>query len=419
LSYRYRAQWVLPIVSPPIRDGWVTVDNGRIVEVGPPQIGPPQIGTGPTLAGAAIEDIDLGRVALLPGLINAHTHLELSWLWGKTPPADSLPAWVGTLLARRAEAVQDDPTLLRQGIVDALEAGTAAVGDISNTLASVAVLAESPLHAVVFREIIGFNPADPARVVAEARAALLARQTPGHVRLRLAPHAPYSVAPTLIAAIAAEARQRGEVTSIHLGESPEETAFLAQGAGPWRDLLQQRGVWPEGWRPPACSSVEHLDRLGALSDQLLVVHGVQFTDRDLETLAARGCTLVTCPRSNLWVGVGAPPVERFYTSGVRVAIGTDSLASNSDLNLFSELALLHGLAPAVPPARLLASATREGALALGLDDMGLLAPGALARIIAIDLPIEVRNVEEYLVEGIEPTQIAWVPPASGPFAPVL
>ena len=142
-------------------------------------------------------------------------------------------------------------------------------------------------------------------------------------------------------------------------------------------------------------------------------------DADLARLAASGATLVTCPRSNLWVGVGPPPVERFYASGVRIAVGTDSLASNSDLNVFSELALLHRLAPSVEPSRLLASATREGALALGLDDMGHLAPGALARIIAIDLPLDVRNVEEYLVEGIEPTQIAWVPPATGPFAPVL
>jgi cytosine/adenosine deaminase-related metal-dependent hydrolase len=128
---------------------------------------------------------------------------------------------------------------------------------------------------------------------------------------------------------------------------------------------------------------------------------------------------VTCPRSNLWVGAGPPPADRFFASGVRVAIGTDSLASTSDLNLFSELALLHTLAPDVPPSRLLESATRQGALALGLDDLGLLEPGALARIIAIDLPIDVRNVESYLVEGIEPTQIAWVPPATGPFAPVL
>lgn len=400
---------MLPITSPPIRDGWVSVDHGRIVAVG---AGRPE-------SDPAIEDVDLGRVAVLPGLVNAHTHLELSWLWGKVPPAPSLPEWVGAMMARRAEAAQDDPAALRQAVIDALEAGTAAVGDISNSLASASILAESPLHAVVFREVIGFNPADPAAVAASARASIADLTMPPHVRLRLAPHAPYSVAPALIGAIVADAHTRGERTSIHLGESADEVAFLAEGGGAWRALLERRGVWPERWTAPGCGPVDYLDRLGVLSEQLLVVHGVQFSDADLRTLAARGATLVTCPRSNLWVGVGPPPAERFFASGVRVAIGTDSLASTSDLNLFSELALLHTLAPDVPPSRLLESATRQGALALGFDDLGRLEPGALARIIAIDLPIDVRNVEAYLVEGIEPTQIAWVPPATGPFAPVL
>jgi cytosine/adenosine deaminase-related metal-dependent hydrolase len=409
LLQRYRADWLLPITSPPIADGWITVQHDRIVDLGAGRVEPRP----------DIEDIDLGRVAVLPGLINAHTHLELSWLWGKAPPAPSLPEWVGVLMARRAEVVEDDPKALRQGVIDALEAGTAAVGDISNTLASVKVLGESPLHAVVFRELIGFNPADPLAIVAAARADLEGRAVLPHVRLRLAPHAPYSVSASMIQAIAADAASRGEITSIHLGESPNESELLQEGTGLWRSLLERRGVWPASWTPPGCGPVDYLDRLGVLSSRLVVVHGVQFSDADLARLAVRGATLVTCPRSNLWVGVGAPPVARFFASGVRVAVGTDSLASNSDLNVFSELALLHRLAPEVPPARLLASATREGALALGLDDMGQLARGARARIIAVDLPLAVRNVEEYLVEGIEPTQIAWVPPATGPFAPVL
>jgi cytosine/adenosine deaminase-related metal-dependent hydrolase len=409
LRVTYLAQWVLPIVAPPIRDGYVTVEKGRLVAVGR--------GRPSRARRGAVQD--LGRVALLPGLVNAHTHLELAWLWGKVAPATSLPAWVDTLMAQRATVTEDDPSAIRQAIVDALEAGTAAVGDISNTLASVRILAESPLHAIVFREVIGFDPPDPSRVTSEARASLSAQVVPDHVRLRLAPHAPYSVAPALIQALAADASQRGEVTTIHLGESPEETEFLSLGVGPWRELLERRSVWSASWTPPGCSPVEYLDRLGVLSDRLLVVHGVQLSDGDLRVLARRGATLVTCPRSNIWVGVGPPPVERFFASGVRVAIGTDSLASASDLNVFSELAVLHDAAPAVPPARLLASATRDGALALGFDGLGTLEPGALARIIAVDLPIAVRDVEEYLVEGIEPTQVAWVPPASGPFAPVL
>jgi aminodeoxyfutalosine deaminase len=184
---------------------------------------------------------------------------------------------------------------------------------------------------------------------------------------------------------------------------------LQDGTGPLRDLLDRVRAWNPAWQPPAMGPVDYIGSLGLLSSQTLVVHGVQFTDAELATLARAGATLVTCPRSNVWVGVGDPPVSRFYASGVRVAIGTDSLASASDLNVFSELAALHHLAPDVPAARLLASATREGAEALGLTDLGRIAPGASARLIAIDLPETVRDIETYLVEGIDPGQIYWLP----------
>ena len=124
---------------------------------------------------------------------------------------------------------------------------------------------------------------------------------------------------------------------------------------------------------------------------------------------SRGTTLVTCPRSNEYVGVGDPPVERFYRSGVPVAIGTDSLASNDDLNLFSELAALRRLAPSVPAASLLESATVNGARALGFEsETGTIEPGRDASLIAVDLPSTVVDVEEYLVSGIAPDRVRWV-----------
>ena len=139
-------------------------------------------------------------------------------------------------------------------------------------------------------------------------------------------------------------------------------------------------------------------------------------DAGLARLAAIGCTLVTCPRSNQWVGVGAPPIDRFYASGVQVAVGTDSLASVDDLNLFSELKTMRWLAPALPARRLLESATLIGARALGLgDELGSLEAGKRAELIAVDLPpgfagtaTSAESVEEYLVSGIEPRQLHWV-----------
>ena len=139
------------------------------------------------------------------------------------------------------------------------------------------------------------------------------------------------------------------------------------------------------------------------------MHGVQLDEAALARLRASGATLVTCPRSNQWVGAGVPPVARFYASGVRVAVGTDSLASVDDLNLFAELAELRRLAPAVPARALLESATRSGAEALGFGgELGVLAPGARAALVAVDVRRGEADVEEYLVNGIPPSAVRWV-----------
>ena len=384
------------MTGPPLRDAWVTVAEGRVVA----------LGTGRPPDGPGVQTRDLGHAVLLPGLINAHTHLELSWLWGKVPPAASLPGWVSDLMEQRFAGSGDDVRPIRQAIIDALEAGTAAVGDVANTTATQQALATSKLQGVVFREVVGFNPADPdALVEAAARdvEAHATRRVPAHV----VPHAPYSVAPEVIRRLAARAARPGAVCSIHLGESPDEIEFLQTGGGRWREVLDARKAWNPGWTPPGCGPVEYLDRLGLIGPWLLAVHCVQCTDAELARLAGAGATIVTCPRSNVWVGVGSPPAARFFASGARIAIGTDSLASASDVNLWSELAALHHLAPGVPPARLLESATRSGAEGLGRSDLGVIAPGARARLITVDLPSGVADVERYLVEGVHPSQVAW------------
>jgi len=402
LLRRFHADWVLPIVSPPIAHGCVTVADDRVIAAEPSA-------SVEMYPNDDVHDVDLGRVAIMPGLVNAHTHIELSWMWGKVPPRDSFHEWVSELMALRASSTPDGTQAMTDAIVGMEEAGTAAVGDISNTLASIEPIAHSRMQAVVFRELIGFGHPDPEALTAGARAELDRRPPFPRIRLALAPHAPYSVSPALFHAIARDVALHGTITTVHLGETPEELRFLQDGTGPFRDLLERVRAWNPAWQPPMTGPVDYLATLGLLTRRTLVVHGVQFTDADLATVADAGATLVTCPRSNVWVGVGDPPVARFYASGVRIAIGTDSLASASDLNVFNELATLHHLAPQVPAARLLESATREGALALGFSDLGLIAPGASARLLAIDLPETVENVETYLVEGIDPGQITWLP----------
>jgi cytosine/adenosine deaminase-related metal-dependent hydrolase len=174
-------------------------------------------------------------------------------------------------------------------------------------------------------------------------------------------------------------------------------------------MLRWLGSWVEGWQPPGCGPVEFLDSLRFLDAHTLVVHAVQLTTSSLARIRDLGATIVTCPRSNQWVGVGVPPVSRFYTSGAPVAVGTDSLASVEDLNLFSELKAMRWLAPDVAAGRLLESATIVGARALGLADrLGSLEPGKRAKVIAVRLQTRVSDVEEYLVGGISPARVGWV-----------
>jgi cytosine/adenosine deaminase-related metal-dependent hydrolase len=263
----------------------------------------------------------------------------------------------------------------------------------------------------VFHELLGFKDVDGRRV-ADTRAVRETAASRGnaHVRVSVCPHAPYSTSPELFRAVRAEVdASQVPITSVHLGESTGEVAFLRDGSGPWPGMLRFVGAMRDDWRPPALDPVSYLDSLGVLDRRTLVVHGVQFDEAALARLAEIGCTLVTCPRSNQWVGVGVPPIGRFYASGVRVAIGTDSLASVEDLNLFAELETMRWLAPAVPARRLLESATREGAEALGLSDtLGSIEPGKRAALIAVELISPVDDVEEYLVSGIGERQIQWI-----------
>jgi cytosine/adenosine deaminase-related metal-dependent hydrolase len=392
MAVTYRAAWVLPISRPPIAGGVVEVERDLIARVGPYEDG-------------AVED--LGDVAILPGLVNAHTHLELSWMRGRVPPNASMAAWAASLMALRRTVSHEPPEPIVDAIGEARRTGTALVGDVTNTFATYEPLIESELSAALFRELLGFAAPDPDAVVAAAQAQIAELMPIAWLRPSLAPHAPYSVSPALLRAIAAG--NRGGPLSIHLGESRQEIEFLRDGSGEWRALLERLGVWNPAWTPPGCGPVRYLDDLGLVNERLLAVHGVHFSDEELARLAAAGATVVTCPRSNRWTGAGTPPIDRFYASGVRVAIGTDSLASVEDLNLFAEMAEVRRLARDVPAARILESATLAGAQALGFaGELGSLEPGRRAQLVAVRLPANCRDVEEYLVGGIEPADVRWL-----------
>ena len=395
----YTAEWVLPMTGEPIHRGSISITGGRIAGVD---------------YRVPADAIDLGGVAIMPALVNAHTHLELSYLRGLVPPTETFLDWIRTIMATRRQYPDgDDPRILdaaRTAIADARASGTGLVGDISNTLVTARLLHEASMPAQIFYELLRFNASDAEPMTREARAKADAASHDGSVRVSLAPHAPYSVSPGLFGAIRADLDAHpGQVTSVHLGESPEEIEFIRRGTGPWRVLLEELGVWSESWQAPGTSPVEYLEQLGFLDRRVLAVHGVQFDGDDLDRLRSRDITIVSCPRSNQHVGVGAPPLEAFYALNVNVAFGTDSLASTPDVNLFAELAEARRLAPRVRARALLESATRQGAAALGFaGDFGTIEAGKRAQLIAVTVPADVDDVEEYLVGGIEPSAIRWL-----------
>jgi cytosine/adenosine deaminase-related metal-dependent hydrolase len=395
------ARWVLPISQPPIEDGWVEVHGERIVALGRQQNAPRTRHAAPSTQHG---------IAILPGLVNAHTHLELSYLHERIPRAPSFGKWVSAVMKTRSQYPDPaDPAIVApalESIEAALATGTVLFGEVSNTLVTVPLLRERGAAAQVFHELTGFTEQDPQARVREARARADAAAG-DDVRVSVAPHAPYSVSADLFKAIRADLDARPDgVSSVHLGETPEEIELLRSGGGAIRQVLERLGRWPGEWTPPGVGPVEYLADLGVLDTRMLAVHGVQFEDGDLRRLRDLGVTVVSCPRSNIYVGVGSPPLDAFYAAGLDVAFGTDSLASVADLNMFAELREARRIAPSVPARRLLESATQIGARALGFGhEFGTIEPGKRAALIAVAVPDDVRDVEEYLVSGVQPDRV--------------
>jgi cytosine/adenosine deaminase-related metal-dependent hydrolase len=362
-----RAEWIVPVGRPPIRDGRVAVRSGRVVWVG--------------AAGEAGEPKgrlrDLGHGVLLPGLVNAHAHLELSHLHGAVEADGGFVPWVRSLVGRRGQDPEDTVRAAAGREIDALvERGTAAVGDVSNGLAHLDLLAGSKLDAVVFYELLAWDPerAESVLAAAESRVAGLHSSLRPGLEVRLAAHAPHSVS----AALFERLRRAGGPAALHLAESPAESRFLATGNGDWAEFLRERGLGHVAFTPPRARPVPYVDGLGALHEHLVAAHCVYVDDADLLTLARRGVHVAVCPRSNRRLGVGIPRVPAMLAGGVRVCLGTDSLASVDDLDLLQDAAALHRQFPALAPEAIVRMATAAGAEALGLGELGTIAPGKRA-----------------------------------------
>jgi aminodeoxyfutalosine deaminase len=321
--------------------------------------------------------------ALLPGLVNAHTHLELSAVAGEVLGGAGLPAWAGACMAAGDDLTHEARRdAAARAAADAVSLGTAAVGDVGNSLAALSGLAAAGLRGTVFHELLGSRDArtgdalaDAARERAVASSAL-GRPWPRGLGYVLAPHAPYSADPALLRRIFAAAARTGLPTSIHVAEDPDELALLRDGSGRWPAILEAMGV-DVPLRVPRQEPVAYLAGLGAFAGPAppLLVHFVHASTAERARVREAGATVVLCPRSNLHIGGHLADVPALLAEGIPLALGTDSLASVPDLSLFAEIAALRAAFPAVPALTWLAAATAGGARALRLEVCGSLAPG--------------------------------------------
>jgi cytosine/adenosine deaminase-related metal-dependent hydrolase len=367
------ADWVLPVSGAPIAAGAVlTGDAGRITAVG---------ALADVIAASPDESIErFDGCVIVPGLVNAHTHLSLTVLGGLVPPMPMRPFLARVTAAMTAMTDADLAASAALGALECLRGGVTCVGDIAYGPDPLAACGHLGLAGVVFWEVLG--------VAAEDLDATLARRgfprtgaacAHGRLRAGLTPHSPYTVGPETLLAAAAIARETGASLAIHVAESPAERELMLHGTGPLAEVAARLA---HGFAAPGIGSVAYLDRLGILSETL-AVHCANLEPGDAALLAvARGVAL--CPRSNAYLGNGAPAAAALRESGVRLTLGTDSPASNRDLDLFEEARALLALDPGLGAARLLEMLTIDGARALGVDDtVGALSPGLQADLTVV------------------------------------
>jgi len=385
--FAVQTRWVLPISQPPIERGVVTIGGGRILAVGENRSGKPPR--------------DLGDVALLPGLVNAHTHLEFSLLDKPLgEPGIAFPKWIGQIVEyRRTQAkalmVETDGfqrfrrKAAERGLAELKSAATVAVGDIATAGWPRESFPVSGLYATIFLELLGLDAAGQDSLLAMAKSFVADLQDMGrHLRPGISPHAPYTVSPDLLRNVCELSAQERCPVAMHLAESLAEIELLASHSGPLVAQLESMKAWHPGAIPRGIAPRDYLELL-ATAHRSLVIHGNFLTDGDWKLLAQHRdrMSVVYCPRTHSHFQHGRYPLAEMLAAGVNVAVGTDSLATNPDLSLLGELRHLVKQHPAVSPEQALHLGTLSGARALGLADrLGSIEPGKDASLAVARLP---------------------------------
>ena len=377
----YRARWVVPVSAPPVRDGAIAVRDGRLAYVGPRSSAPRG------------EVLDLGDALILPGLVNTHTHLELTAMRGFL---EDLPfvEWIGRLQRAKTTMLSAESMLdaARLGIAEGLLAGVTTFADTCDSGVAVEAMRAMRVRGIMYQEVFGPDPASCDEAIASLREKLAAHRAiaSSMVRVGVSPHAPYTVSDQLFEAVAALATEMDLPMAVHIAESAEEDAFVRDATGAFADGHRARGL-PVA--PRADSPVALLHRLGVLAKRPLLIHCVRTAEQDIRAIATAGCAIAHCPASNAKLGHGMAPLADWLDQGITVGLGSDSMASNNRMHILEEarLAIFAHRArspgrPALPAARALELATIDGARCLGLDgEIGSLEVGKSADFAAFSL----------------------------------
>lgn len=405
---RLSARWVVPVAAAPISFGAVLVGaDGRVIACGPEA-------AVPVPEGIPCQRYD--AAALTPGLVNAHTHLELTGLDPGCDPGD-FPTWIRTIRRLKEERSSDEYLRAsRQGLEDCWRAGVTTVADTGDSGAVIRALAEMGGRGVVYQEVFGPHPdqAPASMALLERAVERLSSWTSERVRLGVSPHAPYTVSGPLYRAVAGLAARFDLPVAVHLAESPAESELISRGAGPFAEAWRARGI-------PLPTDVRHLDRplpirtpvrwldaFGILGPDTLCIHLVQATAGDIGLLASREAAVVLCPRSNAAHRHGEAPLAEALAAGLRVAVGTDSAASVGPPDLLAEARAARTLGQ-LSAAEAFRLVTLDAALAIGLTDAGLISPGAWADLVIFRTPPGAADVMEgVLAAGPDDALATWI-----------
>ncbi|HEY0547142.1 MAG TPA: amidohydrolase family protein [Pyrinomonadaceae bacterium] len=391
MTILYSAKWVMPISSAPIADGAVAIEGERIAFVGSRETVRAQFPE------AALEDF--GEAVILPGLINCHTHLELTAMRGFLEREEGdFFAWLKKLTVARLERMttEDLYDSAAWGAIEAARAGVTCVGDASDAAsASMKALNDAGLRGTVYQESFGPD----ARLAREhfeklrEKVSLLREFENERVRVGVSPHAPYTVSAPQLELVSAYALDESLPLMMHAAESAAEELLIREGRGTFAESFTRRGI---EWNAPGVSTIQYLKRHGVLTARPLLAHCIRVDEEDLETLKASDARVAHCPKSNAKLGHGRAPFAAFLKHDLKVGLGSDSVASNNLCDLFEEARFAVLLARVggnrIEEQRMISAddalraATMGGAHALGLENQtGSLEAGMQADLAVVSL----------------------------------